>query len=467
MKKTFVRSSVCVCAGLLFGCSSVRVPEYKRPDAPVKSTWSQPPAGSVTATQAISPQWWAEFGDPELDSLVAQAIAGNIDLKVLSARIDVAHAQIAEARAGSQPSADVAAGASLQKTSGLPLAKEFSAGTQVSWDLDIWGKTKKGVEGQTAEFHATEADWRAGYLQMVSDVSMTYFQILELDEQIEQQQRSLAKNQQILAIVEGMSSNGLISGTDVLRQRAEINGLTKDLLELRRLRDVTENALATLVGVPAGELKIQPDRLQDRVRAPAVPGGLPLDLLARRPDVVAAEFRVLEAHDLMGQARLAQLPTVSLTGQGGSASFALSDLFKAFTFGLMPTVNIPALNPGVRAHVKTTEAQIKVAEEDYRRTVIAAYEEVENALVDLEAHRKQMEELQKQVEQLQMVSAQTETQLEIGVVSQLDVFENERSVLAAQLALLASHEQVLSDTVTLYKALGGGWSPMQVANAGR
>jgi outer membrane protein TolC len=133
----------------------------------------------------------------------------------------------------------------------------------------------------------------------------------------------------------------------------------------------------------------------------------------------------------------------------------------------MPTVNIPALNPGVRAHAKTTEAQIKVAEEDYRRTVIAAYEEVENALVDLEAHRKQMEELQKQVDQLQLVSAQTETQLEIGVVSQLDVFEDERSVLAAQLALLASHEQVLSDTVTLYKALGGGWSPVQVANASR
>jgi outer membrane protein, multidrug efflux system len=158
---------------------------------------------------------------------------------------------------------------------------------------------------------------------------------------------------------------------------------------------------------------------------------------------------------------------VSLTGQAGSASFALSDLFKAFTFGLMPTVNIPVLNPGVRAHVKTTEAQIKVAEEDYRRTVIAAYEEVENALVNLDAHRQQKEELQKQVDQLQMVSAQTAAQLEVGVVSQLDVFENERSLLTAQLALLASHQQVLSDTVTLYKALGGGWPRVEVANASR
>ena len=465
MKQALVFSSICV--GLLFGCSAVRVPEYQRPQAPAKSTWSQPATTTVSATEAISPQWWAQFGDPDLDSLVERAIAGNLDLKILSARISVAHAQIAEARAGAQPSVDVGAGSVLQKTGGQPLIKQYSAGTQVSWDLDIWGKVEKGVQGQTAEFHATEADWRAGYLQIVADVSSGYFQILELDEQIDQQQRALAKNQQILAIEEGMSSNGLVSGTEVLRQRAEINGLTKDLLELRRFRDVTQNALATLLGVPAGDLKIQPNPLQDRVQIPVVPAGLPLELLARRPDVVAAEFRVLEAHDLMGQARLAQLPSVSLTGQAGSASFALSDLFKAFTFGLMPTVNIPALNPGIRAHVKTTEAQIKVAEEDYRRTVIAAYEEVENALVNLEAHRRQMAELQQQVEQLQVVSAQTEVQLEAGVVSQLDMFENERSLLTAQLALLAGHEQVLSDTVTLYKALGGGWPPVQVANAGR
>jgi NodT family efflux transporter outer membrane factor (OMF) lipoprotein len=451
--------------GLLFGCADVRVPEYQHPQAPAKSTWSRPPATTVSASEAISAQWWAQFGDPELNSLVAKAIAGNFDLKSLAARITVAKAQIAEARAGALPSVDVGAGSTLQKTTGQAFSKQFNVGTQVSWDLDIWGQVEKGTQGQTAEFHATEADWRAGYLQIVADVSITYFQILQLDEQIDQQQHALAKNEQILAIYETMHSNGLISDTEVLRQRAENNRLTKDLLELRRSRDVTQNALATLVGVPAGEFKIQPDRLRDRVHAPAVPAGLPLDLLARRPDVVAAEFRVLEAHDLMGQARLAQLPTVSLTGQAGTASFGVADLFKAFTFGLMPTVNIPALNPGIRAHAKTTEAQIKVAQEDYRRTVIAAYEEVENALVNLEAHRQQKEELQKQVDQLQVVSAQTQAQLEVGVVSQLDVFENERTLLTAQLALLASHEQVLSDTVTLYKALGGGWTRVEVANA--
>jgi NodT family efflux transporter outer membrane factor (OMF) lipoprotein len=464
MKQAFVFS--CVCVGLLFGCADVHVAKYQRPEAPAKASWSRPPA-TVSATEAISPQWWEQFGDRYLNSLVAQAIAANVDLKILAARIGVANAQIAEARAGALPSVDIGAASSLQPTTGQGFSKQFSVGTRVSWDIDIWGKVEKGVQGQTAEFHATEADWRAGYLQIVANVSTTYFRILQLDEQIDQQQRALSKSEQILAIYETMSSNGLKSESEVGRQRAENSRLSKDLLELRRSRDVTENALATLLGVPAGEFKIQPDRLADRVQVPTVPAGLPLDLLARRPDVLAAEFRVLEAHDLMGQARLAQLPTVSLTGQAGTASFALADLAKVFTFGLMPSINIPAFNPGIRAHVKTTEAQIKVAEEDYRRTVMAAFEEVENALVDLEAHRRQTEELHQQVDQLQAVSAQTEAQLEVGVVSQLEVFEDERRLLTAQLELLASHEQVLSDTVTLYKALGGGWASVEVANAGR
>jgi multidrug efflux system outer membrane protein len=457
-----------ICAALLLGCADVRVPEYQHPQAPAKSTWSRPPAGAVSAAATISPQWWAQFGDPYLNSLVSRAIVGNFDLKILAARISVASAQIAEARAGALPSVDIGAGTSLQKTTGQGpgFTKQFNLGTQVSWDLDIWGQVEKGVQGQTAEFHATEADWRAGYLQIASDVSTTYFQILQFDEQIDRQQGSLAKSKQILAIYETMRSNGLLSDTEVLRQRAEDNRLTKDLIELRRSRAVTENALATLIGVPAGEFKVPSDRAEDRLQVPAVPAGLPLDLLARRPDVVAAEFRVLEAHDLMGQARLAQLPSVSLTGQGGSASFRLSDLLKQFTFGLFPSIDIPALNPGIKAHAKTTEAEVTVAEQGYRRTIIAAFEEVENALVNLEAHRQQQEELQQQVDQLQLVSDQTAAQLEVGVVSQLDVFENERSLLTAQLALLASHQQLLSDTVTLYKALGGGWAPLEVANAG-
>ena len=464
MKQTILLSALCAVS--LCGCADVKVADYQRPDSPTKAGWSRQSEATVSAAATISPQWWTQFGDPYLDSLVTKAVAGNFDLKVLAARIEVASSQVGEARAGSLPTVDIGAGANLEKTTGQKFSKQFSLGTQVSWDIDIWGKVNKGVQAQTAEFRATEADWRAGYLQIVASVSTTYFQILQLDEQIDQQQRALAKNKQILAIYERMRDNGLLPATQVLRQRAEINRLTKDLLELTRARQVTENALATLLGVPAGEFKVTSASLQERVRIPAVPAGLPLDLLARRPDIVAAEFRVLESHNLMGQAKLAQLPSVSLTGRGGSASFALGDLLKSFTFGLLPSINLPILNPGIKAHAKTSEKQVTVSEQDYRRTVIAAFEEVENSLVNLDAHRQQRVELQMQVDQLKVVSAQTEVQLKAGMVSQLEVFENERSLLAAQLALLASHQQVLSDTVTLYKALGGGWAPIKVADAG-
>lgn len=456
-----------LCAGVLGACANVNQAPYQRPEAPAKASWSRPAESAVSATTTISPQWWQEFRDPTLDALVNRAVAGNFDLKMLAARIEVANAQIAEVRAGALPSVDIGAGASLEKTTGQRFSKQLNLGSQVSWDIDIWGRVDKGVQAQTAEFHATEADWRAGYLTLAAGVATTYFQILQLDEQIEQQQLALTKNRRILTIQEAMRDNGLLPATQVLRQRAEINRLNKDLIELGRLRALAENALATLVGVPAGEFKLGAGRLQERVQVPSVPAGLPLELLTRRPDVVAAEYRVLGAHDLVGQAKLAQLPSISLTGRGGSSSFALGDLLRSFTFSLLPSINIPAFNPAIKARVKTSETQVKVVEQDYRRTVIAAYEEVENALVSLDAHRQQRQELLSQVEQLERVSAQSEAQFAAGLISQLDLFETERSLLTARLALLASHQQVLSDTVTLYKALGGGWAPVRVAHAPR
>lgn len=453
-----------MCAALVAGCADVSMRPYDRPESPAKTTWSRQPATSVSASETITPDWWKGFKDPQLDALVGKAIAGNFDVKILAARTQVAKAGIGEARAGALPTMDVGAGASFEKTTKQDVVKQFNLATQVNWELDIWGKVEKGVQAQTAEFRASEADWRAGYLTLVSGVSSTYFQILQLDEQINQQQQALAKNKQILTIYEAMSANGVAPKTQALRQRAEVNKLTNDLLELRRQRDLAENALATLMGVPAGEFKLAPGRLQERVALPAVPGGLPSQLLSRRPDIIAAEYRVLEAYDLVGQAKLAQLPSISLTGRGGTSSFQLTDLLKSFTFGFLPSINLPIFDPSVKARIKTTEAQTTLAEEQYRKTVITAFEEVENALVNLDAHKKQRTELLEQVTHLKTVAAQTEAQLREGVISQLEVFENERSLLTAQLALLANHQQILSDTVTLYKVLGGGWPNVVVKN---
>jgi NodT family efflux transporter outer membrane factor (OMF) lipoprotein len=459
LKRTLAGS---LCAIVLGGCADVSMKPYETPVAPAKTSWSGQP---VSATETIAPDWWRGFKDPYLDGLVNKAAAGNFDVKILAARVQVANAQVGEARAGALPSLNAAAGSSFEKTTGQKFSKTYNVGTQVSWDIDIWGKVEKGVEAQRAAYQASEADWRAGYLTLASSVSTTYFQILQLDEQMAQQQKALDKAKQILGIYDAMQKNGLLPNTRVLQQRAEINRLTNEFLDLERSRNLAGNALATLLGMPAGDFKVPPGSLRDKVTLPAVPAGLPADLLKRRPDLVAAEYRVLQSYNLVGEAKLAQLPSINLTGRGGSSSFALTDLLKSFTFGLLPSVNIPILDPSVKARVKTSEAETRVAEEEYRKTVVTAFEEVENALVNLDAHKKQRVELQQQVDSLRTVGATIQAQLKEGVVSQLELFESERSLLQAELALLANHQQILSDTVTLYKVLGGGWPAVTVGNA--
>ena len=145
MKQTILLSGLC--AALLCGCADVRISEYKRPEAPAKSSWSRPSEAAVSAPATISTQWWTEFRDPYLDSLVAKAIAGNFDLKILAARIDVANLQIAEAGAGALPTVDIGAGASLEKSTGQKFSKQFSLGAQVNWDIDVWGKVEQGRPG--------------------------------------------------------------------------------------------------------------------------------------------------------------------------------------------------------------------------------------------------------------------------------------------------------------------------------
>lgn len=456
-----------IAAVLLCGCADVSMKPYQRPDSPAKTAWASGRALPVAPAAMIEQDWWKGFRDPDLDRLVERAVRDNVDLKILAARTRVAGAQIDEARAGALPTLDAGAGASFEKSTGQKFTKQYSLGTQVNWDVDIWGKVAKGADAQTAEFRATEADWRAGYLTLASEVATTYFQILQFDEQLAQQGRTLEKNRQILATYEAMQQQGLLPLTRVLQQRAEINRLNNDLIELGRLRALSGNALATLLGVPAGNFSLPTGSLQERVHLPAVPEGLPSELLKRRPDIVAAEYRVLESYDLVGQAKLAQLPSISLTGRGGTSSFALGSLLKSFTFGLLPSINFPIFDPAVKAHLKTSQANNEVAEQQYRKVVMDAFEEVENALVNLDAHRRQRDELQQQAERLGIVAAQVEAQLKEGVVSQLDVFEAERSLLGAQLALLANHQQILSDTVTLYKALGGGWPAVDVRSAAR
>ncbi len=444
------------------GCSGLRGPDYERPEVTSKQSWSEQAGPLVSASATIQPDWWTGFGDPYLDDLVDRAIAGNIDIRILAARTGVAKAGIDQASAGLLPTLTAGGGTDTSKVTGSPRSTKYSAGAQASWELDIWGKVRKGVDAQKAEYQASEADWRAGYLTLVSDVGTAYFQIRQFDEQIDQQQRAIARNRQILDIYQGMLSEGLVPKTQVLQQQAEINNLQNGLLELQRLRKLTENSLATLLGTPADTLRVPKSPLRSSVTPVPVPAGLPADLLTRRPDIVAAEYRVLQAVDLQGQASLARLPSISLSGAAGKAAFSLADIMSTTTLGLSSLLSFPVFDPNVQAQIKVSAAQTKVAEEEYRRSVFNAFEEVENALTNLSARNAQKQELMSRREKLSTVSEQIHAQLDEGLVSQLEVLEVERTLLSAEQEMLANHWQILTDTIILYKALGGGWPKVVV-----
>ena len=481
-----------ICAVLIISCSNFAGPEYKRPEIPVKEEWSQSQEMEVSAVETIRPDWWTGFGDSYLDELIQRSIANNSDLKILAARIDSAGAGIKSEKARALPS--LSATASRQNTllvgdgpdaPGLPpgapppppgapappaldrTQTENRLGASLRWELDIWGKLQKGVNASKARYRAAEWEWRAGYLTLVSDVASRYFLIRQLDEQIQQQRQTQENNIKLLKIYEAQLKEGLVAESQVLSQKAELASLTQQLEDLNRQRQVTTFNLATLLGVPAGDLVVPVAPLTKTVQVMEVPSGLPSDLLSRRPDIIAQEYQVLSAHELVGQARLAKLPSIELSSSANAsgASKALSTLIKTWTFGIGPNINIPIFDPNVNARLKTNEASAKVAEEQYRKTVMTAFEEVEVSLTNLASRKKQKQVLENQIKHLSIVRDVQYAQLKEGLVSQLQVFDTDRQLLAAQLAQLQTHQQILSDTVTLYKALGGGWSVDSVEQA--
>ena len=446
---------------LLAACANVAGPDYVTPDLPEKNTWSVP--RDEGAKELIRLDWWTGFGDPYLSQLIERAIADNVDLHILAERINLAGLGVERERATNLPKLGVSGSTDRSRTPDSSSKQHNVSLTGISWEIDLWGKTRKSVDAQKAEYLASEADWRAGYLTLVSDVASSYFQIRQLDEQIAQQEQALARNKQILAIYLDQQREGLVASSKLLQQTAEIRALRNQLLDLQRQRTVAENRVVTLLGVPAGTLPIPTGYLTESVRPLGVPPGLPADLLARRPDVIAAEYRVLKAHQLVGRARLARLPSFGLTGTGGLASATLGTLLNGWSLGLSATVNIPIFDPNLGLDIKTNEGQQRIAADQYRKTVFTAFEEVENSLTSVAVRKLQLEELQARLADLRIVNQAVQAQLREGIVSQLEVFENERSLLAVQQEILTVRQAILDDTVTLYKAMGGGWPRTVVA----
>ena len=488
-------------------------PDYTRPELPVSEGWSTtatPTDGATTPSLAraprldpigeidimVQPRWWAAFGDPELDALLHAAVIQNLDLKIAAANLEQSRAVARVAAAplwgtvALQPRYDKtkqsrriveepsAALRELGVTAPPNPSKQYSLPIEVSYEFDLWGRLRRGREAATAEFHATREDGHAIYLSLLVTVAGNYFDIRETDERIALTERAQALGNATLHITEKKYAAGMIAQTDVLRVRAQVAQLDGDVIELQRRRVERQHALAVLLGQPPGVLEAtakSPIRdlgpaplasipsakpLRGVVWIPQVTPGLPSSLLARRPDVRAAEYRLIAANARIGEAKAAFFPTLSLTGEYGYQSRALNNLIssKSITWGINPQLYVPLFDGGKRrGQLQVAHAATEEAVERYRLTLLRAFEEVENALAAGSYHAQQQTQIARAVAALNAAHVQVRRQYEHGQVSLLDVLDAERSLLAVEERALALYRARLDAVLFLYKALGGGW----------
>jgi outer membrane protein TolC len=248
------------------------------------------------------------------------------------------------------------------------------------------------------------------------------------------------------------------------RQRAEVANLQAVLERIQGARELSENAVAALLGEVPGEFTVPPTLAWDVLSPIAVPAGLPADLLRRRPDIIAAEFRLLARVNLVGQARLAQMPSLGLTGGAGTAAFDLTDLGNLATFNLASFLSFPVFDPAVRARIRVSEAEVEVAEAEYRAAVLVALRDVEDSLTRLSTARREQPPLHTRREELASAMAAKERMVELGLMTVSDTLIAERDMLDAERRVRQNHWQALTDTVRLYKAMGGSWPAVVVGD---
>ena len=449
----------------LLGAGCSLLPDYRRDEPPVAAAW---PASvqSTGSRSAAATDWRSFFPDARLQALIVAALEHNRDLRVAVARVEEARAQYGVARADRLPTLNAGASRTASRTpadlsaTGRTLSSQrYDANLSVTaFELDFWGRVRSLNEAALAGYLASEEAQRAFRLALVADVANAYLTLLELDERTALAQATVASRAETRALVAKRRDVGLASDLDALQTDGAHESARAELANLLRQRAAAENALVLLVGrmpeplPPGGGLAAQ-GIVNDL--AP----GLPAEVLLARPDVLAAEQRLIAAHASIGAARAAFLPKIVLTAALGTASRALSGLFEAGSgaWSFQPALSLPLFDYGrTAANVDLAEARRNVAVAEYERTIQQAFREVADLLAAREQLAAQFQALdaaaRTQAERLKLAEARYNA----GISSYLEVLDAQREAFAAQQGAVQTRRALLSAAAQLYKALGGG-----------
>ncbi len=453
-----ISKSLVVAVALALTACGTTSPMLK-PAVTTPGAWNEAPPQNGAA---VSADWWRTFGSAELQGLVAQALAGSPDLAIAMERVRQAEAQVRVAGSSLFPSIDLGFGTSARQTNdsrGSSRTEASSTSLSVSYELDLWGRNRSGVRSAESSLAATTYDRDTARLTLIAGVATGYFEVLSLRSRLSVARENLAIAERVLELVSARARNGAASALDVSRQQAAVLSQRASLLPLEQQERQTVAALGILTGqVPQG-FDVKATGVAD-LNVPAIDPGLPSQLLVRRPDLASAEARLASANADVAAARAALLPSISLTGSAGAASAALLTILGGPTTTLSLGLSLlqPIFDAGrLRGQVTIAQSQERELVESYRRSILTALGEVEDALVAA-SRQAQQEALQAQVQaQAREALRLAEIRYREGVDDLLTVLDAQRTLFSAQDQLAQIRQNRLAAAVDLYKALGGGW----------
>ena len=445
------------------GCTIIG-PIYKRPEV------AKPEAYRFQVAEArdlANVAWWKQFNDPVLDGLIDEALANNRDLRVAAARVEEFIGRVTTTRSQALPQLGYGATGSRDRVSerldtpvrGIPNPQTtYQAFLSASWEIDLWGRIRRLSEAAQADLLATEEARRGVVLSLVSSVAISYIVLRDLDKQLAISRGTVQTREEAVKLFDLRFKGGVVSQVEIAQVISEYEAAVAAVPSAERAIAQAENALAVLLGRNPGP--IPRGRTIDELNVPAVPAGLPSDLLERRPDIRQAEQNLIAANARIGAARALYYPTISLTGLLGVASASLGNLFSgpAKVWSYAGSVSGPIFDGGrIAGTVAQAEAQQKQLLATYERTIQNAFREVDDALVDQLKSRERLAAQGRQVAALRDYARLARLRYEGGYTSYLEVLDAERSLFNVELGYAQTQADLFGALVNVYKAMGGGW----------
>lgn len=452
------------------GCFAVG-PDYKAPDIAAPARWQQPLRaglnGAEPDAQALA-TWWTTLNDADLSDLIERAAAGNLDLKIAQARVREARGRRGIARAGLFPFLDLGGSATVSRGSediGSGERRElYRTGFDASWEVDVFGGVRRSIEAAQGDLEANVADYRDVMVSLLAEVALNYVEARTLQMQLQVGEENLKSQAETLQLTEWRLAAGLVSVLDAEQARSNLESTRAALPRLRSSIAAAKNRLAVLLGVFPGALEAQ---LAARRPVPEPPleiaVGVPAEVLRRRPDVQRAERQLAAQTARIGVATADLYPRFVLPGSIGLEALSTNHLFLSGSrvWSIAGSVSWPVFQGGaIRQNIEVQSALQEQALERYEVALLVALEEVENSLVAYAAEQDRSGALTQATQAAEGAAVLAREQYASGLIDFQTVLDAERSVLSLQEQLAQSRGQVAANVISLYKALGGGWTSM-------